>query len=217
MDLIYYSIELSIVIELKTMVNFNKKSLLLRIIAITTALGLFLLLTVPVRAELKRITGLDRRDLRKSLQQSDEIDVKMFWEWRDLTNGYFTFDPKTSRVGMTRRLNQPQEAVWPLHSFTSRSIEISTDTLLQSNDSQSEILASLKAPYAGSLYGVVVQGKDFTFYMNLRTTDFVLVFVKPATDLKGTDGLFDFTDSEQQYLDHAYWTNVTVIRKSIHI
>ncbi|MBP7875395.1 hypothetical protein KA012_00170 [Candidatus Woesebacteria bacterium] len=194
----------------------NKKSFQ-QIIATIVILGLFLLLTVPVPAELKRITGLDRRDLRISLQQSDTLDVKMFWQWRDLTNGYFTFDPKTSHVGMTRRLDQPQESVWPLHFFTSRSVEISTDSLLQSNASQAEVLASLKAPYADSLYGVVAQGADFTFYMNLKTTDFVLVFVKPANELKGTDGLFDFTDVEQEYLDHAYWTNVTVIHKSNHI
>ncbi len=174
-------------------------------------LGFFLLLSLPVKAELKRIVGADIRELRLSLQNSDSLDTKSFWEWRDRTNGFFTFNPTTSHAGMTRRLDEPTATEWPLHYFTSRTVESSIDSIIHDDASQAEVFDALTQPFAGSMYQKIAQGKDFVFYTSLPTEKYILVFVKPAIELKKTDGLFDFTDPEQVYLQDLYWTNVTVL------
>lgn len=177
------------------------------------AITLILLQTVPIRAEVRRVLQQDRQDLITQLKDSDTINARWFWQWRDRTNGVFTFDQATTHSGMTRRINPPTSELWLLHRFNSRSIAASTDLLYRSDGTQASVLAVVQHDYPESRYVKLIQGSEFALYENNTNRQLLLLFVKHANELPQVDGLFDFTEAERKYLEKAFWINITILNK----
>ncbi len=165
----------------------------------------------PVRAQLGRVSDSDVNELQAVVTASQSLDAKWFWQWRDKTNGVFTFDTATTRAGMTRRILEPTEESWLLHSFSSELVSSSTDTLLRSQFSQDTILSDLMADHADEYGSVIARGTDFVVLANADRTMLLLLFVKESEVLIEVDGLFDFVDSERKFLQDSYWVNTTYI------
>lgn len=168
--------------------------------------------TVPVRAELRHQRGTDRDALVEMLENADVMNVRQFWQWRDQTNGFFTFDPTTTHAGMTRRIDEPTQDEWLLHTFTSKTILSSTDELYRDEGTMEAVLEAKARSYPESEFVVRTKGKDFMLFRAKNSDQLLLLFVKDASALIDVDGLFDFIELERSYLENRYWVNTTVLQ-----
>jgi len=182
------------------------------IFAISTIIFLLVLSqSFVIRAALAKLDKSDAEALISTISISNSVDARWFWQWRDETNGAFTFDSTTTRIGLTRRILPPTQDSWLLHSFSSALIKQSSDVVLLTTQAPSSVLSDLIKPYSDQYVDTLVKGDDYALLANASGTKLLLLFVKDSSELYAVDGLFDFIESERDILDGAYWVNTTFI------
>lgn len=136
-------------------------------------------------------------------ESTGSIDPQYFWQWREMYSpGYLTVNELAVAFGETQYITQVASPSTKLVSYHS--------PLVSSTDSV--VLTSLTEINGGYFDRTAVVGKPVIFLEDKRQVFFddqtvIVQFVQPISVMKETVGLFNFTQAEQELLQHYSWVH----------
>lgn len=143
---------------------------------------------------------------------SNSFNLREFWEFREFYSlGNFEINENAVEFGETQSpkpISQPLTELW-----TYRSPQIqSTDYVVQRD---SAVTIEQQTEYLLQQYGggmkAVYQDQN-TVITRLNTGEWLIVFVRTQEEMRSVNGLFDYTQRDQDTLADTLWLNVTRVR-----
>jgi len=136
--------------------------------------------------------------------KSHGLDSENYWQFRErFGSGHFTRNEEAIDFLAIIRIASVNNNLTPLLFYKSSNFN-STDSLLLSSDSSNQ-LESFKLKNKGE----ILTATDTFLLIKTGNTNYALAFVKPISEMKKVNGLFDYKSSERELIKDYNWYNET--------
>lgn len=137
--------------------------------------------------------------------KSNTFDAEKYWQFRErYSPGTFLRDEESVGFFSTFRIVSVTDTLTPLVYYDSQRIR-SIDAVTTA--SASAVFTNIQEEFDG----VVIAQSDWYILIQLNSSQYILAFVLPISEMQKVDGLFDYKPSEQQLLEGKQWFNSTFL------
>ncbi len=151
-------------------------------------------------------------DFLSNLKKDGKIDGQKYWQFREFYSpGSFIFN----RKGLSDKdLDETFAKLGVSKSFFAQDLfflkydsrRVSSIDML-SHDS---ILKSTSEMVTGEEDGIVQSGKNYLL-IERSEQNYLLFFILPESDMKKSNGFFDYVEKDKELVKGKYWKNISII------